>query len=352
MFNEALYGKRRRQDNTLIDNWIDEYLLEDSEEEDINRSSIPISRRWINRDREAGHDRLFQDYFADELVYNADIFRRRFRMRRHVFLRIVDALSNVYPYFQQRVDATGRRGLSPLQKCTAAIRMLAYGVAADVVDDYVRIGESTTIECLENFVEGVILVFEDEYLQKPNPNDVQCLLQMAEGRGFPGMLGSIDCMHWQWKNCPNAWKGMYMSGYRGVATIVLEVVASSDLWIWHAFFGVSGSNNDINVLDCSPVFDDILNDRAPEVNYTINGNNYTMGYYLVDDIYPEWATFVKLISKPQGEKCKLFAQYQEGQRKDVERAFRVWSINRNWDKFSTGDGLRAPPTDLFLFNFF
>ena len=74
MFNEALYGKRRRQDNTIIDNWIDECLLQDSEEEDIDRSSIPITRRWINRDREAGHDRLFQDYFADEPVYNADIF--------------------------------------------------------------------------------------------------------------------------------------------------------------------------------------------------------------------------------------------------------------------------------------
>ncbi|QHO02203.1 Putative nuclease [Arachis hypogaea] len=349
MFNEALYGKRRRQDNTLIDNWIDEYLLEDSEEEDTDRSSIPITRRWINRDREAGHDRLFQDYFADDPVYHADIFRRRFRMRRHVFLRIVDALSNVYPYFQQRVDATGRRGLSPLQKCTAAIRMLAYGVAADVVDDYVRIGESTTIECLEKFVEGVISVFEDEYLRKPNPNDVQRLLQMAEGRGFPGMLGSIDCMHWQWKNCPKAWKGMYMSGYRGVATIVLEVVASSDLWIWHAFFGVSGSNNNINVLDRSPVFDDILNDRAPEVNYTINGNNYTMGYYLADGIYPEWATFVKSISKPQGKKRKLFAQYQEGQRKDVERAFGVLQARfaiirgpaRFWEKKKLANIMRA-----------
>ncbi|XP_015937624.1 uncharacterized protein LOC107463355 [Arachis duranensis] len=207
-----------------------------------------------------------------------------------MFLQIADALSNVYPYFQQRVDATGRRGLSPLQKYTAAIRMLAYGVGADAVDDYVRIGESTTIEYLKKFVEGVILVFEDEYLQKSKPNDVQRLLQMAEGRDFPNMLGSIDCMHWQWKNCPKAWKGMYMSGYRGVATIVLEVVASSDLWIWHAFFGVSGSNNDNNVLDRSPVFDDILNDRAPE---------------------------------PQGEKRKLFAQYQEGQRKDVERTFGV-----------------------------
>ena len=65
-------------------------------------------------------------------------------------LRIVDALSNLYPYFQQRVDALGRKGLSPLQKCTAAMRMLAYGVSADAVDDYVRIGESTVIECLKN----------------------------------------------------------------------------------------------------------------------------------------------------------------------------------------------------------
>ncbi|XP_016195274.1 uncharacterized protein LOC107636266 [Arachis ipaensis] len=122
-------------------------------------------------------------------------------MRRHLFLRIVDALSTDSPYFQQRVDGTRRKGLSPLQKCTAAILMLVYGVTANAVDDYVRIGESTTIECLKNFVEGVISVFEDEYLRKPNSNDVRCLLQMAEGRGFPGMLGSIDCMHWQWKNC-------------------------------------------------------------------------------------------------------------------------------------------------------
>ena len=73
--------------------------------------------------------------------------RRRFRMGRHVFLRIVDALSNFDPYFQQKVDAVGRKGLSPLQKCTAAMHMLAYGISADVGDDYVRIGETTTIEC-------------------------------------------------------------------------------------------------------------------------------------------------------------------------------------------------------------
>ena len=87
------------------------------------------------------------------------------------------------------------------------MRMLAYGVSADAVDDYVRIGESTTIECLEKFVEDVILVFKTEYLRKPNSNDVQHLLQMVKDRGFPGMMESIDCLYWQWKNCPKAWKG-------------------------------------------------------------------------------------------------------------------------------------------------
>ncbi|GJW75060.1 putative RNA-directed DNA polymerase [Tanacetum coccineum] len=44
---------------------------------------------------------------------------------------------------------------------------------------------------------------------------------------------------------------------------MLEAVASHDLWIWHAFFGVAGANNDINVLDNSPLFDDLLDDKAP-----------------------------------------------------------------------------------------
>ena len=39
--------------------------------------------------------------------------------------------------------------------------------------------------------------------------------------------------------------------------------------------------------------------------------------------YPEWAAFMKTIPLPQLEKHKLFAKFQEGVRKDVERAFGV-----------------------------
>ena len=45
--------------------------------------------------------------------------------------------------------------------------MLAYGVSADFLDEYVRLGESTIIECLQYFVRGVVDVF-GEYLRAPN----------------------------------------------------------------------------------------------------------------------------------------------------------------------------------------
>ena len=201
---------------------------------------------------------------------------------------------------------------------------------------------------MEHFVEGVINLFGDEYLRRPTPEDLQRLLDIGELLGFPGMIGSIDCMHWECKNCPTAWKGQYTCG-SGKPTIVLEAVASHDLWIWHAFFGPPGTLNDINVLDRSPVFDDILQGQAPKVNYTVNGHNYRLAYYLTDGIYPNWANFVQSIREPQDPKASLFATHQEGVRKDVERAFGVlqaqFAIVKNpallWDKIKIGKIMRA-----------
>ncbi|XP_066164327.1 uncharacterized protein [Oryza sativa Japonica Group] len=167
------------------------------------------------------------------------------------------------------------------------------------------------------------------YLRLPTSEDIEHILQVNESRGFPSMLRSIDCMHWRWESCPRAWRGQFTRGDYKVPTIILEVVASHDLWIWHAFFGVAGSNNDINVLNQSPLFLEQVRGEAPRVHFFVNGNEYNNGYYLADGIYPDWASFMKSISLPQTEKHKLFAERQEGARKDVEQAFGVLQARFN-----------------------
>ena len=109
------------------------------------------------------------------------------------------------------------------------------------------------------FCEYVIELYGDIYLRNPTRNDVEQLYAAHQAKhGFPGMLGSIDCTHWVWENCPNAWRGQFTRGDHGVPTVILEPVVSQDLWFWHAFFGMEGSNNDLNVLILSPLFNDIL----------------------------------------------------------------------------------------------
>ncbi|XP_070681836.1 uncharacterized protein [Malus domestica] len=107
------------------------------------------------------HANMMNNYFDPNSVYTKEDFRRRFRMRRHVFERLLCDVQQVNPYFRQKWDRAGRPSFSPHKK-----------------------------------------LYKDEYLREPNQEDFNRLLRKAEDRGFPGMIGSLDCMHWDWKNCP------------------------------------------------------------------------------------------------------------------------------------------------------
>ncbi|KAK2649297.1 hypothetical protein Ddye_016786 [Dipteronia dyeriana] len=112
-----------------------------------------------------------------------------------LFLRIVEKVEARDNYVVQRRDIVGRLGLSTLQKIITVFRMLAYGCPADATNEYIKIGESTTIESLKRFYRDVVEEFAGEYQRSPNATDVVRLLCIGKYHGFLGMLGSLDCMH-------------------------------------------------------------------------------------------------------------------------------------------------------------
>lgn len=110
------------------------------------------------------------------------------------------------------------------------MRMVVYGTTVDAVDEYVRMADSTCIDAIVRFVTALVQLFGPEYLREPNVKHTTKTLALGEARGFPGMLGSVNCMHWQWKNCLLGLHGQY-KGHTKEPTIILEVVVSHNLWI-------------------------------------------------------------------------------------------------------------------------
>jgi hypothetical protein len=178
-----------------------------------------LGHNIVNRNRKEGELRLYNDYFAENPKFTESQFQRRFSMSRRLFLRIANAVEAHNPYFKQRTDVFDVLSLSCLQKVTAAHRILfflirgnptsrkahflgpgervkprlsqaltrgarpnsnsrlavqissplpsrhapwgphrilAYGIPADLTDEYLRIGETTMIESLRAFVKAIV----------------------------------------------------------------------------------------------------------------------------------------------------------------------------------------------------
>jgi hypothetical protein len=112
-----------------------------------------------------------------------------------LFKHIATEVTRYDRFFEQRRNAAGELGYSTYQKVTAALRMLAYGIPADLIDDHLAVRESTSILCVKRFAVAIVNIFGSTYLRAPNAQDTARLLEFNADRGFSGMLGSIDSMH-------------------------------------------------------------------------------------------------------------------------------------------------------------
>jgi hypothetical protein len=304
----------------------DEDKLEDDDDAPKWGGSRPGRLPNINRDFSGAYRTLIKHYFSGpDSLYNEQQFEDRFRMPRSVFQKIWQRI-NGKGLFVHRQDATKKRGIHPLCRLVACLRVLAYGTSADMQDEYLQMSKSATAESIHDFCRVMLEEFGNEYFNRcPREEERDRSMKKMEHRGFKGAFASWDCKHFVWKNCPVRWAGNYQGHCGGKRTFILEAIADADLYFWYVFFGEPGSLNDLNVLGKSSIVGAILNGtfNISVPDYKLDETTIDWLYFLADGIYPNWAIFVKTYVNATDPDKVAFAKVQEAARKDIERAFGV-----------------------------
>ncbi|XP_071687412.1 uncharacterized protein [Rutidosis leptorrhynchoides] len=153
-------------------------------------------------------------------------------------MEVLDIIDNEALESENETESSNKRRYIDREHEAAHLRLItyyfvaAYGDTPDLFDEYLQMSERTCRESLMNFCKCIIDLYKDEYMREPTTNDIKRLYGAHEDiHGLPGMMESIDCMHWEWEKCLVAWKCQFTRGDHKVPTIMLEVVASYDNWI-------------------------------------------------------------------------------------------------------------------------
>ncbi len=101
------------------------------------------------------------------------------------------------------------------------LKTLAYGVPYSAFVDYFQISIQFGMRLSREFDSAIQVLYMKEYLPVPDKVDLFNINQLHHHvHGVDGMLGSLDCSHTIWKNCPKAWAGSYQ-GKENNLSIVL-----------------------------------------------------------------------------------------------------------------------------------
>jgi len=277
---------------------------------------------------------LIQDHYLGPDALHGSQFKLQFRISKSTFEVIMQKImSSNNPFY---VSTDVRRRASNQARLLLPLKTLAYGVPMHCFIDYFNMSASFAARCCDEFDNAMISLFSEEFLRSPTPADVKSVVALHNHiYSVPGMFGSLDCTHTNWKSCPVAWQSSYKNSYNGAPSLVLEAIGDHHLYIWHFAYGFAGSMNDMNVLNDSHLLESWLNGEfeqkekaAGVVPFTIGEQAFNQLYVLVDGIYPAYSRFVRAMNNPILHDEKFFSKWQEACRKDIERVFGV--MKRSW----------------------
>ena len=189
-----------------------------------------------------------------------------FRLLRPRFQRLMeDVMAAQIAFYQTKKNLHPTQQASLYAKLLLPLKCLAYGVPPYTFIDYFQMSRQYARDCCLAFDKAVKQIYTKEYLCLPTSTNLKVILKLHRSiHGVDGMLGSLDCSHTYWKNCPKAWQGSF-KGKEKMPSIVLEAISDYHLFFWRVSYGYTVNLNDRTILSLSPLLDRLVDGSYQQV---------------------------------------------------------------------------------------
>jgi len=206
----------------LLDDLVEDNPQQHRELMDLKRSLRFHTRRPRGpRQRRFNHGEarycIYRDFLGPIPKFPGDQFAQFFRISRQRFIKLM-----------QDVVATGdkfysdRRGPTLEAMLLLPLQVLALGISASNLCHYYQMSNMHATEACNRFDRIIFQIYHHQYLSQPTATDLRNIISLHKRRHkVSGMMGSLDCTHLVWKNCPKAWEGSF-KGKEKKMTIVLD----------------------------------------------------------------------------------------------------------------------------------
>ena len=197
---------------------------------------------------------LLYEYYMSRKV----TFRKVFRMDLDAFEQLLNLINNFTDVFSRKKDGLGNEGVHCEIKILACLNVITSGKSMVQVADRFKFGRETLNYYFDKFIELMPKVL-DEFIKFPDDIAARKLVKKhLRKHKLPGMIGSLDCLHWFWGQC-RLEEAYGNTGKSGKPSMVLEAVCDMDLRLMFFNFGMPGCQNDITIIRNSPLLKKVSN---------------------------------------------------------------------------------------------
>jgi hypothetical protein len=313
--------------------------------------SVPQKKTRSKYPRKDQKDSLWwRDYLANapraDLALHphgrlAGIFRRDFHVPFKLFQELVElARDRWWPTWNDHNVCRAGKPVSHLElKVVGALYALANGASQFMVSRHTNLSEEIHRSFFLKWLHHMALI-SDEYIYMPR-DDATYKRVVGEytARGFPGCIGSIDCVHIGWDRCPTQYTNVYTCK-EGFPSIAYEVICTSRKFIQSVTVGHPGTRNDKHIVR--------TDDNVLELLYSngwLNSKNWQCcgpegqtrtfrGVYLIcDGGYHRWPCLISPYKNDvPGSPAMRWSKNLESVRKDIENVFGILKVRFNFLK--------------------